>query len=101
TDHTSDMRYGQLIMQYSGGSRYTTTHETVDKRMHFCRMKGNEVFKVAVRMFGDCAERILSRNGITADDLALFIPHQANLRIIEAAVKRLKVSMDRVIVHVA
>ena len=63
--------------------------------MHYCRMKGNEVFKVAVRMFGDCSERILARNGFTADDLALFVPHQANLRIIEAAVKRLKVPMER------
>jgi 3-oxoacyl-[acyl-carrier-protein] synthase-3 len=100
TDLYSDGRYGELLIQPAGGSRYPATHETVDKRMHFCRMKGNEVFKVAVRMFGDCAERILSRNGITADDLALFIPHQANLRIIEAAVKRLKVPMERVIVNV-
>jgi 3-oxoacyl-[acyl-carrier-protein] synthase-3 len=63
-------------------------------------MKGNEVFKVAVRMFGDCAERILAKNGFTASDLALFVPHQANLRIIEAAVKRLKLPMERVIVNV-
>ena len=63
-------------------------------------MKGNEVFKVAVRMFGECAERILKNNGFTAADLDLFVPHQANLRIIEAAVKRLKVSMERVMVNV-
>src|SRR6266849_4703607 len=100
TDLYSDGRYGDLLIQPAGGSRYPATHETVDKRMHFCRMKGNEVFKVAVRMFGDCAERILSRNGITSNDLALFIPHQANLRIIEAAVKRLKVPMGRVLVNV-
>jgi len=68
--------------------------------MHYARMKGNEVFKVAVRMFDDAAQRILSRNGFTAQDLALFVPHQANLRIIEAAVKRLKVPMDRVLVNV-
>jgi len=63
-------------------------------------MKGNEVFKVAVRMFGECAERILKNNGFTAADLDLFVPHQANLRIIEAAVKRLKVPMERVMVNV-
>ena len=63
-------------------------------------MKGNEVFKVAVRMFGECAERILKSNGFTAADLDLFVPHQANLRIIEAAVKRLKVPMERVMVNV-
>jgi 3-oxoacyl-[acyl-carrier-protein] synthase-3 len=100
TDLYSDGRYGELLIQPGGGSRHPATHETVDKGMHYCRMKGNEVFKVAVRMFGDCAERILARNGFTADDLALFVPHQANLRIIEAAVKRLKVPMERVIVNV-
>ncbi len=100
TDLYSEGRYGDLLMQPAGGSRKPATHETVDKRMHYTRMKGNEVFKVAVRMFSDSAERILSRNGFTAQDLALFIPHQANLRIIEAAVKRLKLPMDRVLINV-
>ena len=100
TDLYSDGRYWELLYQPAGGSRHPATHETVDKRMHYAKMKGNEVFKVAVRMFQDCAERILQRNGLTPDDLALFIPHQANLRIIEAAVKRLKMSMDKVFVNV-
>ena len=100
TDLYSEGRYGDLLIQPAGGSRNPATHETVDRRMHYARMKGNEVFKVAVRMFEDCAEKILTRNGVTADDLALFIPHQANLRIIEAAVKRLKLPMDRVLVNV-
>ena len=100
TDLYSDGRYWELLYQPAGGSRHPATHETVDKRMHYAKMKGNEVFKVAVRMFQDCAERILQRNGLTPDDLTLFIPHQANLRIIEAAVKRLKMSMDKVFVNV-
>ncbi|HET8578593.1 MAG TPA: beta-ketoacyl-ACP synthase III [Methylomirabilota bacterium] len=100
TDLYSDGRYGELLIQPGGGSRHPATHETVEQRMHYARMKGNEVFKVAVRMFGDCAEKILTRNGIKVDDLALFIPHQANLRIIEAAVKRLKLPMERVLVNV-
>ena len=54
TDLYSDGRYGELLIQPAGGSRNPATHETVDKRMHYARMKGNEVFKVAVRMFGDC-----------------------------------------------
>ena len=87
TDLYSDGRYGELLMLPGGDSSYPATHEPVDKRMHFAKMKGNEVFKVAVRMFGDCAERILKNNGFTAADLDLFVPHQANLRIIEAAVK--------------
>jgi 3-oxoacyl-[acyl-carrier-protein] synthase-3 len=100
TDLYSDGRYWELLYQPAGGSRHPATHETVDKRMHYAKMKGNEVFKVAVRMFQDCAERILRRNGLTPDDLTLFIPHQANLRIIEAAVKRLKMPMDKVFVNV-
>ena len=68
--------------------------------MHYAKMKGAEVFKVAVRMFADCAERILTRNGVTVADVSLFIPHQANLRIIEAAVKRVGLPMERVFVNV-
>ena len=91
---------GELLMQPAGGARYPATHETVDKGMHYAKMKGNEVFKVAVRMFGDAAQRILERNGFKPTDLDLFVPHQANLRIIEAAVKRLGLPMERVIVNV-
>jgi len=100
TDLYSDGKYWEFLYQPGGGARHPATHETVDKRMHFAKMKGNEVFKVAVRMFGEAAERILTRNGFVADNLDLFIPHQANLRIIEAAVKRLKVPMDKVMINV-
>ncbi|HEU5189575.1 MAG TPA: beta-ketoacyl-ACP synthase III [Methylomirabilota bacterium] len=100
TDLYSDGRYWELLYQPGGGSRNPATHETVAQRMHYAKMKGNEVFKVAVRMFGEAAERILTRNGFTAEDLDLFIPHQANLRIIEAAVKRLKVPMEKVVINV-
>jgi len=100
TDLYSDGRYGELLIQPAGGSRYPSTAETVAQRMHFAKMKGNEVFKVAVRMFGDSAHRILEKNGFKASDLDLFVPHQANLRIIEAAVKRLGLPMDRVMVNV-
>jgi 3-oxoacyl-[acyl-carrier-protein] synthase III len=100
TDLYSDGRYGDLLIQRGGGSRHPATHETVEQRLHFAKMKGNEVFKVAVRMFEDCAQRILARNGYTAGDLDVFVPHQANLRIIEAAVKRLKVPMEKVVVNV-
>jgi len=100
TDLYSDGRYGDLLIQRGGGSRHPATHETVDRRLHFAQMKGNEVFKVAVRMFEDCAKRIIERNGFTIDDIDVFVPHQANLRIIEAAVKRLKMPMERVVVNV-
>ena len=100
TDLYSDGRYGDLLIQPGGGSRHPATHETVERRLHFARMKGNEVFKVAVRMFEDCAKRIIQRNGFTVEDIDMFVPHQANLRIIEAAVKRLKLPMERVVVNV-
>ena len=99
-DLYSDGQYWDLLYMPGGGARNPASHETVDKRMHFAKMKGSEVFKVAVRMFAECTDRILSRNGFTADDVNLFIPHQANLRIIEAAAKRVNLPMERVFVNV-
>jgi 3-oxoacyl-[acyl-carrier-protein] synthase-3 len=100
TDLYSDGQYWDLLYMPGGGSRHPATAETVAQRMHYAKMKGSDVFKVAVRMFADCTERILSRNGFTAGDVSLFIPHQANLRIIEAACKRVSLPMDRVFVNV-
>ena len=99
-DLYSDGQYWDLLYMPGGGSRHPATPETVAARMHYAKMKGSEVFKVAVRMFVDCAERILKRNGVTAADVSLFIPHQANLRIIEAAAKRVGLPMERVLVNV-
>jgi len=99
-DLYSDGRYWDLLYMPGGGSRHPATRETVDARMHYAKMKGSEVFKVAVRMLVDCTGRILERNGFTADDVTLFIPHQANLRIIEAAAKRVSLPMERVFVNV-
>ena len=100
TDLYSDGQFADLLYMPGGGSRNPATHETVDARMHYARMKGSEVFKVAVRMFVDCAQTILSRHGMTAADIDLFIPHQANLRIIEAAAKRVGLPMEKVFVNV-
>jgi 3-oxoacyl-[acyl-carrier-protein] synthase III len=99
-DLYSDGQYWELLYMPGGGSRHPATADTVAQRMHYAKMKGNEVFKVAVRMFVECTERILSRNGFTSDDVSLFIPHQANLRIIEAACKRVNLPMERVFVNV-
>jgi 3-oxoacyl-[acyl-carrier-protein] synthase-3 len=99
-DLYSDGQYADLLYMPGGGSLHPATVETVNARMHYAKMKGSEVFKVAVRMFVDCAERILERHGLTVRDVDLFIPHQANLRIIEAAVKRIDLPMERVFVNV-
>ena len=68
--------------------------------MHYAKMRGSELFKVAVRMFVECASTLLARHGFKASDVNLFVPHQANLRIIEAAAKRLDMPMERVFVNV-
>jgi 3-oxoacyl-[acyl-carrier-protein] synthase-3 len=99
-DLYSDGQYWELLYMPGGGSRHPASRETVDARMHYAKMKGGEVFKVAVRMFSECTARILERNGVTARDVDLFIPHQANLRIIEAAAKRVDLPMERVYVNV-
>ena len=99
-DLYSDGQYWDLLYMPGGGSRHPASHETVDARLHYAKMKGNDVFKVAVRMFVDCTERILARNGFGVADVDLFIPHQANLRIIEAAAKRIHMPMERVFVNV-
>lgn len=99
-DLYSDGKYWELLYMPGGGARHPATHETVDKRMHYAKMKGNEVFKVAVRMFAESTSQLLERHGFKSSDVDLFIPHQANLRIIEAAAKRVDLPMDRVYVNV-
>jgi 3-oxoacyl-[acyl-carrier-protein] synthase-3 len=99
-DLYSDGQYADLLMMPGGGARHPATRETVDARMHYAKMKGSEVFKVAVRMFVECAEAILTRHDLKASDIDLFIPHQANLRIIEAASKRVGLPMEKVFVNV-
>jgi 3-oxoacyl-[acyl-carrier-protein] synthase III len=99
-DLYSDAQHAELLYMPGGGAKFPATHETVDKRMHFVKMKGNELFKVAVRMFVECVTILLQRHGLTTSDVTLFVPHQANLRIIEAAVKRIDLPMDRVFINV-
>jgi 3-oxoacyl-[acyl-carrier-protein] synthase-3 len=100
TDLYSDGQYWDLLYMPGGGARHPATHESIDARLHYAKMKGSDVFKVAVRMFVDCAETMLARHKLTPDDIDLFIPHQANLRIIEAAAKRVGLPMEKVFVNV-
>ena len=81
----------------AGGSLRPTSHETVDKREHFVRQQGAHVFKYAVRKFAEASLGLLERNGLTPDDLALFVAHQANLRIIDAAKDRLGLPESKVV----
>ena len=96
---TNGTGYSHLIMK-SGGSAYPPTHETVDKHEHFVFQDGRYVFKYAVSYMSDVAEEIAKRNGLTRDDIAWIVPHQANLRIIDAIAKRLEVSEDKVMINI-
>jgi 3-oxoacyl-[acyl-carrier-protein] synthase-3 len=71
----------------------------VDQRLHFLRQDGRAVFRFAVHKMVEVSASLLARNGLTVDDLKLFVPHQANLRIIEAAAQRLRLPADRVMVN--
>jgi len=93
-------RLWHLLHMPAGGTRMPASHETVDKRLHFLKMAGNEVFKAAVRSMGDAALKILHQTGLTGKDVSLMIPHQANIRIIKATAKRVKLPMDKVYVNI-
>jgi 3-oxoacyl-[acyl-carrier-protein] synthase-3 len=80
----------------AGGSRLPASHATVEARQHFMKMNGNEVYKFATRIVAQSANRVLKRCGRTVAEIDLFVPHQANLRIIERAVKKLGIPEDRV-----
>lgn len=96
----SDGTLGENLMVPAGGSRMPATHETVDQRLHYVKMVGNNVFKAAVRAMGDATLTAIQRAGLRPDQLDLLIPHQANRRIIEATAERLGVPMDRVFMNV-
>jgi 3-oxoacyl-[acyl-carrier-protein] synthase-3 len=95
----SDGSKGQLLTLPAGGSRLPATRETVDKKLHTIHMDGREVFKFAVRVMGTAALEVLAAAGLDKSDIDCFIPHQANIRIIESAARRLGLSMDKVLVN--
>ncbi len=84
----------------AGGSRLPASPATLDAREHYLKMEGQEVFRRAVRAVVDSASIALERAGLTAEDISWFAPHQANVRIIEAAAARLGIPMDRTLVNI-
>jgi 3-oxoacyl-[acyl-carrier-protein] synthase-3 len=90
---------GDLLTIPAGGSRRPASMETVAQREHYLRMNGNEVYKFAVRALEEAVCTVLERIGACVDDVALVIPHQANLRIIEASAKRLGIPLDRWVIN--
>ena len=83
-----------------GGSLKPATHETVDAKLHYVRQQGQHVFKYAVRKFADNSAAILERNGLSGSDVDLFVAHQANIRIIEAAQHRMGLPDSKVIKNI-
>ncbi|WP_460038887.1 beta-ketoacyl-ACP synthase III [Thermaerobacter litoralis] len=91
---------GDLLKQPAGGSRLPASPETVARGLHFVQMNGREVFKFAVKTMGDAAQAALAQAGLTFEDVDLYIPHQANYRIIESSARRFDLPLDRVVVNI-
>jgi len=88
------------LHQKAGGSVKPASHETVDKKEHYVFQDGQPVFKAAVKNMADVSVEIMERNNLTSDDVAYLVPHQANLRIIDATANRMGVSSDKVMINI-
>jgi 3-oxoacyl-[acyl-carrier-protein] synthase-3 len=91
---------GDYLKQPAGGSRMPATHETVEKRLHFVKQDGQQIFKYAVRKMYETCRELLDRNQLTIKDIAVLVPHQANRRIITAAAERLGLGCDQVMINI-
>lgn len=84
----------------AGGSLYPASHETVDNKWHYIYQDGKTVFKAAVKGMADVSYEIMKRNNLTADDVTYLVPHQANMRIIDATAERMGISRDKVMINI-
>jgi len=98
--HEVDGSGGCSLYMPGGGSLNPSSHETVDKKMHYVHQDGQAVFKFAVRKMAESCVETLKRNGLTGNDIDLMIPHQANLRIISATADRLKLPPEKVVINI-
>jgi 3-oxoacyl-[acyl-carrier-protein] synthase III len=98
--HEVDGSGGCYLYMPGGGSLNPSTHETVEKKMHYVHQDGQQVFKFAVRKQTEACMKLLARNGLKASDIDVFLPHQANVRIINATVERLGLRPESVIVNI-
>ena len=110
---TEDKRYGLIdsllktdgsgresLYMKGGGSLNPPTHKTVDEKMHFLYQDGKAVFKVAVKGMADISYELMQKNNLTGDDVAYLVPHQANLRIIDATAERMGLTKDKVMINI-
>jgi 3-oxoacyl-[acyl-carrier-protein] synthase-3 len=91
---------GEFLRVDGGGSLHPASHETVSNNLHYVRQDGKTVYKFAVRGMADISYKIAERNNLKGDDISLFIPHQANKRIIDAAAKRLGLKESQVMINI-
>jgi len=96
----SDGSGQNFLYMKGGGSLHPATHETVDKKMHYIYQDGRTVFKFAVTGMADVTEEIVKKHHLKSSDIKLFIPHQANLRIIDAAAQRVKLAPEKVLINI-
>jgi 3-oxoacyl-[acyl-carrier-protein] synthase-3 len=99
-EHEIDGSGAQSLYMPGGGSLHPASAETVAAKMHFVHQEGGAVFKVAVRKMAELSETLLARNGLTAADVDLFIPHQANQRIIVATAERLGMPVEKIVINI-
>ena len=88
------------LHMHAGGSLHPPTHETVDARQHYVFQEGQPVFKMAVSKMSDVSVEIMHRNNLTHDDIKYLVPHQANMRIIEATARRMEIGRDQVMINI-
>ena len=96
----ADGRAGNLLELPGGGSRNPATHQSVEQRLHYLKMKGNELFKIGVRLSSMVGHHLLEDCQIESEEVDLVIMHQANIRIMEAVAQRLKIPMEKVFVNI-
>jgi len=95
-----DGALNELLMLPAGGSRQPATAKTVEGRLHYIKMRGNELFKIAVQAMTKAAQRALDKAGLKFSDVDMVIPHQANMRIIMAVAKKLGLSEDKIYLNI-
>jgi len=98
--HEVDGSGGQFLYMPGGGSLHPSSKETLEKKMHYVHQDGQQVFKFAVRKQTELCLRLLERNGLKGSDIDVFVPHQANLRIINATAERLGLRPESVVVNI-
>ncbi|PIP21063.1 MAG: 3-oxoacyl-ACP synthase [Candidatus Omnitrophica bacterium CG23_combo_of_CG06-09_8_20_14_all_40_11] len=96
----SDGSMADLLMLPAGGSRNPATHKTIDKRLHYIKMEGNEMFKSAVKIMTDAAQIAIKQAGLECKDVDLIVPHQANVRILMAMAKKLGLPVSKIYLNI-